>query len=210
MNSQEFIYRVIKLYHSARRPKFPNHKIKRGRSRSISPFLEDLFALFLVDQVRCEKIYVDQPISVSGIKDQNYPDISIVRGGKITSFCDLKTDLGWNRRGLVDLCRHHYRWVQRARGRGCTLKDGVTKEVSLHQISKHASYNVVILSKHNINPELLSTMRTKAKVFSPAVDVFVLTSKEHLNKYGIAPKALLKKVLPPEPDFRELLHKLNA
>lgn len=209
MNAREFIYKVIKLYHSARLPKFANDKIKRGRSHSISSNLEDLFALFLVGKIRCEKIYVDQPISVSGIKNTNYPDISVVRNEKITSFCDVKSSLGWGRGEFFSLLQTHNNWIKHARGRNCKLKDGITKEVIPYTISKTATYNVVMLTDTNINAELLNQQIVRAKVFLPSVEVFVLTSGAGLNEYGIGIQSLLRKLDIKTRVFEKLIRKLN-
>lgn len=127
MNNRNFIYKIIELYQTARKPKFPNKKIKRGRSHSIASSSEDLFAHFLINKVKPDLIYVDQPISIEGFKTQNYPDISIVHNNVVTAFCDLKMDMGWDRAGLFDLCKKQNKWIGGVRGKKCKIRDGVTK-----------------------------------------------------------------------------------
>ncbi len=210
MNAQEFIYKVIYLYRKARKPVFANAKIKRGRSRSIASLLEDLFAAFLIENVKCEYIYVDQPLSVVGLTKQAYPDISITRNGLITSFCDLKTNLGWNRDGLADLCEHHFRWLKNVRGKTCVLYDGVNKKEENYKISKRASYNIVILSECNIKSALLKEQIENANRFRPDIEIFTLTSKQtNLNSYDETVGELRKKADIHYPVFKKLIQKLN-
>jgi hypothetical protein len=48
MNAREFIYKVIRLYRSARLPKFASDKIKRGRSHSIELLFGKYFNILVV------------------------------------------------------------------------------------------------------------------------------------------------------------------
>ena len=134
--NREFIRQVIRLYRSARRPKFINKKVSRGRSHSISSAVEDLFACYLASNIKCDHIYTDQPISVPGVDRQVYPDLVIVRNNRIVALIDLKMDMGWNRGGLYTLCKKHYNRINKIRGKECRLREGVSKKQHSYIIGK--------------------------------------------------------------------------
>lgn len=209
MNEKDLIYKIITLYRTARKSKFPNKKIKRGRSHSVASSIEDLFARFLVNKVKPGLIYVDQPISVEGFKTQNYPDISIIHNNIITAFCDLKMDMGWNRAGLFSLCKEQNKWIGGVRGEKCKIRDGVTKTDSFYRIGARATYNIVLISNQNINQTLLNKQIENSKRFNPKVEVFVLTSGEHPNAYGISIENLMKKIVINKNDSKRLVKKLS-
>ncbi len=211
MNARDFILQTINLHQSARRVLFPDPKIRRGRSHSISSGLEDLFAKFLAENIRCDEILIDQPLSVPGIKGLAYPDTAIIQRKEIVAFCDLKSALGWNRKtALLDICRKHYRWLRQARGKDCESNDGVTKKRLAYKISRHATYSVVVMTDRNINPALLRRQISLARKYSPLVDVFVLTNGAGLNDYGFGTHALFKKVKIREDEFRRLLRRVSG
>lgn len=211
MNETDFISGVIGLYQSARRIKPAHRKISRGRSRPTPPLLEDLFAAFLVSKVKCDHVYVDQPISIPGYRQIRYPDITIVRHGEMFAFCDLKTDMGWHRDGLGSLCKRHYQWLHAARGKKARLRDGVTKEQKMIKISSKAIYNIVILHEHNINSESLNRQIAAAKrKYSGSIDIFVLTEGRHPNDYDTPPRTLRNEIVMKQPDLRTLIHKIRT
>ena len=209
MNERDLIYKITTLYRTARKSKFPNKKIKRGRSHSIASSVEDLFARFLMNKAKPGLIYVDQPISIEGFKTQNYPDISIVHNNIITAFCDLKIDMGWNRTGLFSLCKKQNKWIGNVVGKKCKIRDGVTKTDSFYHTSGGATYNIVLISSQNINQALLNKQIQNSKRFNPKVEVFILTSGEHPNTYGISIKNLMKKILINKSEFKRLFEKLS-
>lgn len=218
MKERDFVKKIIELYRSARISKFPDPKIRRGRSHSISSFAEDLFAKYLIGKIKADFIYVDQPISIRGSKAQSYPDIVVVKNSKLIAFCDLKTDLGFNRDGLFALCKKHNFWLKRVAGKNCKIRDGVTKKDYIFKINKSASYNIVLISGRNINKEKLYNQIQKSKKFSPKIDIFILTEgkndknrkqyKVHLNDYGKSLRELLDRVKSRD-DFSRLVKKLK-
>lgn len=210
MTSKEFLNKTIRLYHKARNSAFPHIKIFRGRSHSISSDSEDLFALFLSDKIDCNAIYVDQPISVKGFSYQIYPDITLVCKGQITAFCDLKMDLGWKRDKLADFCTEQFQLMKKVRGKECKIRNGITKQDSQLKISKNASMNIVIITDQNIQPLRLKAHLEKAGKLKPAVEVFILTSGEHPNTYGLNRRVLKRKIKINEDQFESLLSKLNS
>lgn len=210
MNENDLIYKIITLYRTARKPKFLSKKIKRGRSHYIASPTEDLFAYFLINKVKPDLIYIDQPISVDGFKAPKCPDISIVHDNVITGFCDLKMDMGWKRAGLFDLCREHNEWIKSVRGKKCKIRDGITKIDSFYRISKKVTYNTVLVSDKNINQSLLNKQLKNSEKFNPEVEVFVLTSGKHLNTYGISIENLMEKITIDKNAFKRLIKKLSG
>ena len=208
MNTHEFVGNVIKLYHEARILAFPHKKIKRGESRSISSLAEDLFAKFIVEKIKCQTIYVNQPMFIPALGKRK-PDIAVVRDNAITAFCDLKTSMGYNREGLYSLCQRHSDWIRKARGKQCTLIDGVTKEKRAYAISGSASYSVVILTDTNINPKLLAEQIEGAARLNPFISIYILTSGAGLNEYRPA-QEILKKVKIRQGDLIQLIKQLNT
>ncbi len=209
MNEKQFITKVIESYHTAREPLFSNPKIRRGRSHSVASKIEDLFALYLVNKIKSDQIYIDQPISVVGSKAQIYPDIVIVKNKKITALCDVKMDLGWKRNELYNFCKRHASLLKKIRGIKCKIRDGQTKEDIYYQIDKKACLNIVIISDQNINKTLLAKHIKKIEPFKNVVRVIILTSGEHPNTYRISTSDLLKKLVINIQSFTILIKALS-
>jgi hypothetical protein len=132
-----------------------------------------------------------------------------VRDGTITALVDIKMDLGWNRKGLYSLCKKHQHMVRKARGTTCTLKDGQTKEAQTLHLSKKLSYDIVLISRTNINATLLNEQLKKVQSLSPELDVFVLCSKGTPNSYGGTPKQVMKGIVIDTSEFARLAKKLG-
>jgi len=209
MENKEFILNIIKLYQEARISKFQDFKIRRGRSRSVSSDAEDMFALFLSKKIDCDCIYVDQPISIDGRGVHFYPDIVIIKNNKITSFCDLKMDLGWKRDGLYSFCQKYKEYLALIKDKDCKIRDGITKEDKHYNISSTASFNVVIVSDQNINPKTLKNHLENIKKLGGDVEIYILSKKEHPNTYGYTKEKLIKKIEINDADFNRLINKLN-
>jgi hypothetical protein len=173
--------------------------------------MEDLFAFFLANKIKCDHVYVDQPISIPE-QQPRYHDITVVRDSQLAAFCDLKTDMGWNRKGLVRLCRRHHQWLREARGKTAILneKEGTSKKRRSYEVSKRATYSVVILHGHNISAESLNDQISGVKKqFGGDLDVFILTRGGHPNEYGISARKLRKKIHLRRDDLIALLKKLD-
>lgn len=200
-----FVLNVIKNYHLARKSKFPDKKICRGRSHFISSSVEDLFANFLIKNIKCDKILIDQPLSIEGVKKIIYPDITVIKNGYIVGFFDLKMDMGWNRDGLFELCKNNFDLVKLIGGKICKLKNGEDKKISNFLINKGCFYNVVIISNGNINSGKLENQIGGISKFTPSVDVFVLTSGKHLNTYSLEASKLLQAVEINYDSFNKII-----
>lgn len=111
MSPEDYLGKIIELYHESRDPKYYNPNIKRGRSASISSGLEDLTALFIAlnNPNQCS-YFTDQPMKFEG-STTKYPDIVIQKeNGEIENLVDVKTDIGWNREGMYSFCKE---WDER-------------------------------------------------------------------------------------------------
>lgn len=60
MENRESIEKIIQLYHEARIPAFPDRRIRRGESHSISALTKDLFASYLAAHLKQETFLVNQ------------------------------------------------------------------------------------------------------------------------------------------------------
>lgn len=210
MTNRDFILGIIKLYQKARKVNVPSNKIHRGRSRSVSSEAEDLFAFFLSKKIKCDSLYVDQPISVAGYKSQFYPDIVIVKNNIITTFCDLKMDLGWKRDELSSLAKRQSIFLKNIRGMECKVINGVTKEEKKFKISRNISYYFIIISDRNINKKLLKQHQDSINKLGNRIKLFILTSGQSLNAYGYTPSNLIKEIEINESSFESLLKSVRS
>lgn len=209
MTPSEFIARVVTAYQNARVPQYVDEKVSRGRSHAVSSIVEDLFAYYLIaNSSSINKIYVDQPISLS-IKKRIYPDIVVVKDNMIVAFIDLKMDIGWNRSGLYDLCKKHSDIIEAIRGTECSLRDGSTKETRHYTISDDLTYSIVIVSSTNISPIKLEEQLKLSRVLEPSVEVVVLCKKGRPNTYGTNPDEVIKTLDIDYGAFDKILKKVG-
>lgn len=188
MTPYSFIARVVRLYQKARIARGKDERIRRGRSRAISSEVEDLFARYiLANDPAIETIYVDQPLSYNGRECSFYPDIVVVKKGVICAFFDLKTDLGWQRDGLPDLCRRHMKTLTLVRGHKVKLWEAADEDKAPRflKVAQRARYGVVIVSGTNVDQKNLARDRVKVSRHEPDVCVHVLTAGHHPNRRGV-------------------------
>lgn len=216
MTLREFLEQISMLYEDASKTTSENPKVRRGRSRSIAAEAEDLFAELLVaNDSEIEMIRVDQPITIPttelpGKKSfQVYPDVVVIKGGKIRALIDLKMDLGWNRDGLIETCEKHNRTVRLARGNIGKLKDGQTKLRQELMFSDDLTYSVVLVSGKNINSEKLTTQIAGANSIADCVQSYVLSDGLHPNGYWLACPTFRKKLMINDSEFDLILKRIN-
>jgi hypothetical protein len=210
MTPQQFLLKIIGVYQDARISRYADEKIHRGRSHSISSVTEDLFASYLIyADPAISLIYVDQPLRVREYEKSFFPDIVIVKDEIITAFLDLKMDLGWKRRGLIDLCEKDQLLLSKIRGKSCTINDGVTKEKKTFTISSSAVYDIVVVSAENISKKLLADQLEGASKYGNDVSVHILTEKEHPNTYGYSPEDLISKIQINDDAFTEVVARIQ-
>jgi len=215
MTPEQLFSNIILAYRTAREAKFPDPKIRRGGSHSISSETEDLFAKFLIlNDPSVDMIRVDQTITLPAnpprmSKHKTFkPDLVLIRNGAIDSLIDIKMDIGYNRNGLPDLCTRHAETVSLASGRTGNLKDGQTKESFSHRFSQNLTYSVVLISGLNSNKLQIQKDIMTVQALEPAVEVFVLSKGLHLNDYRWSPDIVLSQVDFDEDIIANLLKKI--
>lgn len=89
---EDLVKLVAYYYKEARKLTIPHPLIKRGRSHNISSVIEDIFSLYLSENIKNISFYVDQPTTILDGKTV-YPDILLVdQYNKVTNLIDLKMD----------------------------------------------------------------------------------------------------------------------
>ena len=210
MKPSDFILKIINIYQDARVSRYADKKIRRGRSPSISSIAEDLLASYLIySDKEIDFIYVDQPIHIPNVVKSFIPDIVVVRNDVITAFLDLKMDLGYKRKGLIDLCEKDHKLLGLIRGKDCTIKDGQTKEKTSFAISESAIYDIVVVSDQNIGKATLKEQLSGAKTYNQDVSIHILTEKEHPNTYGVSPEELMDKLDIKNVAFDNMLTRIK-
>jgi len=210
MSPKEYFGKVIELYHSSRKPKFYNPRIKRGRSSSISSDLEDLTAFFLALNIHREcTLYTDQPMRFEGYK-LKYPDIVIQeKNDEIAHLVDVKTDLGWKRDGIFDFCLKWEDIISDVKGTKTNFKIGETKENKEGHFTNSLKYHIVVISKENSGKNINSHIeRVKEEKFKN-VRLYFLSESPHPNEYGKPISGILEKLKIYESEFKRLFANLG-
>lgn len=209
MKPEEFILNIVKAYKAARVPAARSAKIHRGRSRSISGIAEDLLAEYLVaSDPSIDAVLVDQPMYSEKLQKQLCPDIVVVRDGRIDTLIDLKLDIGWHRDGLTELCEQHATTAKALQQSTCRLRDGVTKEVQHLSFTKDLSYDVVLISRTNINPDILQQHEEEIAALAPLTELFILCDTGHPNTYDLSPRKIVDTLSVNHDVFARLLQKI--
>lgn len=159
------------------------YKIKRGMAHVISGYLEDLFAVYIAENIkdRSFKYYVDKVTSIrlDNIKKaiSFKPDLSIIKNDTLTHYFDLKTNLGWNR-DFVQYLESKNNFIDSIKGRKAWIRwDDSVEEVS---ISNSLKYQMVVLYGWNINQEKLQENLQKASIYKN-VEVHILSPENSEN-----------------------------
>lgn len=211
MMPAEFFEKLIGLYREARKSKFCNPNIFRGRSASISSSLEDLFADFFAknNPNQCT-YYIDQPMKFAGEENHKYSDIVIQnQDDVIEHLIDMKADIGWNRHGMLDLCLEWESRIEAAKGSDTSFKNGESKKTITGKFSNNLKCHVVIVAQENLAEKLLEDYE-QVKTQCKNVGLYILSSGKHPNEYGFAPKDLLKQIFIRTEDFDRLLSSIVA
>jgi hypothetical protein len=202
---ESFINEIVEAYKQARKAKVDNARITRGRSHSISSYVEDLFANFLAENLGKYEFFIDQPVSVKGRRNAIYPDVAIVSDGKIVNLVDLKMDLGWNRKGFIQFCKDKETLITDIRGKSCKIKDGITKKSRDLEIDSNLKYHVVIVNDGNITKEQMKQNIEGTKGLDN-VCVYLLSAEQHPNTYE---EEKLKNIKIKTDQFDKLMNNLK-
>jgi hypothetical protein len=212
MMPAEFFEKLIGLYCEARKSKFSNPNVLRGRSASISSSLEDLFADFIAQNNpnKCT-YYIDQPMKFEGEENHKYPDIVIQnQDDVIEHLIDIKADIGLNRHGMLDLCMEWEKRIEAAKGSDSSFKNGDSKETLTGKFSNNLKCHVVVVTQENSSEKKLLEDYDQVKTQCKNVGLYILSSGKHPNEYGFEPKDLLKQIFIRSEDFDRLLSSITT
>lgn len=204
MTPTEYFAKIIELYINSREPEFYNPNIKRGRSASISSKLEDLTALFIAlnNPNNCS-YYTDQPIKFEG-STTKYPDIVIQeKNGEIKNLIDVKTDIGWNREGMLSVCSEWENRIQKIKGTNTKFKLGSNKELKEGSFSKSLKYHILVISKINSGKRIESEHK-KVMTNMKNISLYILSDALHPNNYSFSIQETLLRIKINEPEFERL------
>lgn len=205
MTPRKLIEEIIDLYGEARKSNYPNDRITRSKSHSISSKVEDLFAYFISDYTE-DKLIIDRPyrIEIDKKKLTFAPDITTINDtGVITNFFDVKMDLGWKRDGFSDYCRERAKLISRIRGSEISHKN------KPHRVAQAVKYNIVVVSELNISMKKLQSHMEKIQEQSVKnfVNVFFLTGGNHPNEWVLEDTKANIKIY--ESEFEEIIQILR-
>ena len=201
MTPEEYFKKIIELYHRSREPEYYNPNIKRGRSSTISSKLEDLTALFIAlnNPNNCY-YYTDQPIKFKG-STTKYPDIVIQnKNGEINNLIDVKTDLGWNREGMLAFCNDWEKKIENIKGTKTKFNMGADKQLINGRFSKKLRFHILVISKINSGKLIESDHKTVLKSMKN-VCLYVLSDSLHPNNYYFSINETLKKIIINKKEF---------
>jgi hypothetical protein len=157
--------------------------IKRGMAHVVSGYLEDLFAVYVAENIknRSFKYYVDKVTSLrlnSSEKAISFkPDLSIIKNDTLTHYFDLKTNLGWNR-DFVRYLEIKNDFIETIKGKKAWIRWGqFVEEIS---IADDLKYQMVVLYGWNINQEKLYENLQKASIYKN-VEVHILSPQNAVD-----------------------------
>lgn len=193
MTEKELIEKIVTLYKEARVTTILRKNIRRGRSHSVSSRVEDLFAIYIAEQLEDHngelpeniELLIDQPFTYKiGNKTYSiYPDIAIIQDSNVIKLFDIKMDLGWNR-DFFQFCKSKQDLINEIRQKDTKAKDGATKEQRSFCFSNDLKYNIVIVSNENISKAQREKNQKLIKDLDKnKIELFILTQGAHPNIY---------------------------
>ncbi len=208
MTQEEFVKKIRDAYLKARKciyvPNYNNCTLSRGTSHSISSITEDLFGCYCANKVQSDNkinIYIDPPVSFKGTELKNKsnkkallirPDLMISKNDIATCFFDVKTDLGYKRKDFFSQAKERNEQLELIKNKLCSIKDGMTKEKNNIKISNKIKLIYVVISQGNIKKSVQDEFIKQIKLLKN-VDVFLLTTGDHLNSYHPNPHWAINK-----------------
>ncbi|HDY7910619.1 TPA: hypothetical protein RQK48_004233 [Vibrio vulnificus] len=210
MSPEEYFKQLINLYQEARNPRFYNPNILRGRSKSVSSDMEDLTALFLaLNLSRHAMFYTDQPVKFTGQRQSKYPDILIHESsGQIKHLVDTKTDMGWNRNGVLPFCKEWDALIESVKGTETEFKTGKDGQIVQGVFSTDLKYHVVVASEVNSGRQILEDYE-RVKSECQNVNLYLLSKGCHPNSYKYSPQGILENIEVNHSDFERLVQTIE-
>ncbi|ODV03554.1 MAG: hypothetical protein ABT20_14520 [Rubrivivax sp. SCN 70-15] len=202
MTPQAFTTKLVDAYQRARLPLYVNDKLYRGESRSVASEIEDLLALYLVDNVpRIGSIRINQPmcITVHGRRRTIKPDLVLFRDGEVRALVDLKMDLGYKREEILKTFSQASDRMLAMRGQSATFWDGRSSSGGVRRTAACAAaavYIFVVVSDQNITQSAYSRAEAAARC-DDALRLHTLLRGVHPNSHSL-PAAEIKSRSQPQ------------
>jgi hypothetical protein len=208
MTPHDFVREIITRYHAARLPLYPHDRVFRGGSRSVSSEAEDLLARYLVERLPADAwVYINQTIRpvTDGVSRCIKPDLVVTRGDTITAVLDLKMDLGYKRDTFAAFWRDRDDRVRQLRGQKVDLKLDEIGNLRGREygFGAGARFLFILVSDRNISRRRLEAILAMREEMECS-DLFVLTSREHPNVYGLSVDDALDRLTVNESEFARL------
>jgi len=168
----------------------------RGTSHSISSLAEDLFAKYCADLLERNsrtQVLIDPQISfkISGLKNKSgkrpllvRPDICFLKDNEVTKIFDIKTDLGYKRKEIINQAGDLKKLVSKIKGKNATVN--LENEERKIRISKTLQEFIVVVSGAENSGNIKETkaiIQRKHKII-----MLILAEGDHLNTYKPNPK----------------------
>ena len=151
--------------------------------------------------------YVDQPITCNG--RTTYPDIFIVNEHNyVTDLIDVKTDLGWNRNGMMDFCRDRESLINQFKNQHVIFKIGKSKEIKHSTFDQSVKYHILIISLVNSGKEIIEQYPLINKKLTN-IELYILSRDTHPNSYKYPQDELIDQIKIDESEFHRLFFRLN-
>lgn len=203
MTQLEFINKTREAYLNARNyiytPNLNVEILSRGTSHAISSVTEDLFGCYCANKVHVTsdiKIFIDPPVSFKGTDLKNKskkksllvrPDLMITKNNIATCFFDIKTDLGYKRKDFYNQAFDKNSQIELIKGQKASTNHGQTKVRNEFTVSDDAKFIYIVISQGNIKRSIQQDFIRDIRLL-PNVEIFLLTTGDHLNSYRPVPR----------------------
>ena len=191
MSPKDFIDKIVVYYHDSRSLIINkgSHNIWRGVSHCISSKVEDLFSLFIADNIKNQSLeyVVDKTFSLCKECESIAfrPDLAIIQDNCVTHLFDIKMDMGYKRNVAKDKGFDKHNDLCESFRLSCnqvSYKDVDGKKRVLC-VSKDIVYRVVVISESNMQKLFLDKIIQYVKTLK-YVDIYFLTKDAHPNNYN--------------------------
>jgi len=203
MTQKEFIEKIRAAYIAAREfvytPTTNLQALTRGTSHSISSLTEDLFGCYCTEKIANSdniKIHIDPQLSFrgTGLKNKSgkkslliRPDLLLTNNSVANCMFDIKTDLGYKRNELYNQAKERNDQIDIIKNETAFCKDGKSKVEEKIKFSNEIKFIYIVLSQGNINKTVQDSFIKNIRNLAH-VDIFLLTTGDHLNAYHENPK----------------------
>jgi len=189
MTPDEFSEKLVSAYQRARQPLYPNGKLHRGESRSVSSEIEDLLACYLAENLPLiDGIRINQPMSIviDGKRKTIKPDLAVIKNDSIRALVDLKMDLGYKRRPdeIKTMFNKASCLIEAMRDQQASYWNrelAANYRQTVH-VSHDVAYIFLVVSDQNISAEAYLNVIAAANAINPhGASLHTLVSRVHPN-----------------------------